>query len=270
MRRSVQLVVLACALLALAPAAHAATPRTGKWTGAIGPNQSGQLTFKVSGHRMLKFTVPAAGATCFQGFQAIVVYVPKATISSSGRFSTTFHPTANSTIKLKGKFTSSRKASGSVVEQGPCDTNFLFNAKPGNKPPSPPTTVKTGCQPTPCGSVQGTTLFVTGHHVYTSAVQQPHPGKTIYEVDARLEDNSDPAYHPNQLQFQLIDSTGGARGAFDCVDNPNRNWPGSAPTMSPGTKYGPVPLCFEIDGPPSGLKLTFAPHLGERATIPLG
>jgi hypothetical protein len=124
-------------LLALAVPAVAATPKSGKWKGKLKDPHSGKVSFKVSKSRtkLTKFKIPAVTVVCGLDIRSITVGVPRAKISSSGKFKKTYKlkdpdPSLEATYKLKGKFTSKRKASGQVnVKTTSCNVTIKFSAK---------------------------------------------------------------------------------------------------------------------------------------------
>lgn len=133
-RLSLTVIAVGALLLLAAPVALASRPASGRWTG-IDKNGT-KLTFTVSHGRMLRFHDPKVGCTSYTGYQVETVYIPRATIHSSGRFDEKHHVTRHATIELKGRFHGSRSASGVIHEISPCNTgDESWVARPGTRPP---------------------------------------------------------------------------------------------------------------------------------------
>jgi hypothetical protein len=123
---------------ALAVPASAATPKSGGWKGRLKDPHSGRLSFKVSKskRKLTKFKIPAVVVVCGLDIRTVTVGVPSARVSSRGRFRRTYKlrdpdPSLEATYRLKGRFTSRRRASGQVnVRTTSCNVTIKFSARP--------------------------------------------------------------------------------------------------------------------------------------------
>jgi hypothetical protein len=124
--------------LAAALPAIAAAPRPGNWSGQLdkysGP--SAKVTFKVkpSGKAMANFKIPGAPEYCLvTGFQVHTLFIPSITVARGGKFERTYVITrtpARVSVHIKGRFTSSGKATGEVDNnhEGPCIFTLTWHA----------------------------------------------------------------------------------------------------------------------------------------------
>jgi hypothetical protein len=132
-----------------------------------------------------------------------------------------------------------------------------------------PATASFNCQPKPCASFQGVTLLASNVDrnyqpkdvpSYEQSNASPRPGFHFVRLEVTFTVQSGEHEIDPLDSVQLKDSLGYQQSglALFMVD-PHCNAPSGA-TVAGGSKYGPVPLCFEAGGSTTGqLTLVWIP-----------